>query len=197
MQVILIRHSMTPGNALRRYLGRTDEPLSDVGVALAAAAGSDPAVRTVYVTPRLRTQQTARLLFPNARQIAVDGLREMEFGDFENRSSTEMADDPAYRAWVDSDCLAPCPNGESRAEFCVRVCAAFERIVKDAAARGEETVVFVVHNGTVMATLEHFARPRQEYYAYAVKNCKGYRCQVSFAEAPFVLTDLTAWEGMA
>lgn len=197
MEVILIRHGQTAGNALRRYLGRTDVPLSEEGTALVKAAGSDPGVGTVYVTPLRRTRQTAALLFPNARQITVDGLREMEFGDFENRSAADMADDPAYRAWVDSDCLAPCPNGESRSEFCARVCAAFEAIVKDAAARGEETVVFVVHNGTVMATLEHFARPRQEYYAFAVKNCKGYRCQVSCSEAPFVLTDLTAWEGMA
>lgn len=194
MQVTLIRHGMTAGNALRRYLGRTDLPLSEEGIALVKAAGCDPDVRTVYVTPLQRTQQTAAILFPNARQITVDGLREMEFGDFENRSAAEMADDPAYRAWVDSDCLAPCPNGESRAEFCARVCAAFESVVRAAAAQGEETVAFVVHNGTVMAAMERFARPQKDYYSYSVKNGQGFCCRVE-TDGALTLTDAVPWEG--
>lgn len=47
MQVMLIRHGQTAGNAQRRYIGRTDEPLSPEGIALSEAAGRDPALREV------------------------------------------------------------------------------------------------------------------------------------------------------
>lgn len=195
MQVTLIRHGKTAGNSELRYIGRTDEPLAPEGIAQVEAAGVDPALSTVYVSPLQRTRQTAALLFPNARQIVVDDLREMDFGDFEGRSYNEMADDAAYRAWVDSDCLTPCPNGESREEFARRVCAAFEGIVRETAMRGETALTFVVHGGTVMAVLERFARPPRDYYDYSVKNCRGYICDAEFDEqGEPVLTNLRLWE---
>lgn len=198
MQVILIRHSMTAGNAELRYIGSTDELLSSEGIALAEQTGADPDVQTVYVSPLRRTQQTAAILFPNARQIIVDDLREMDFGDFEGRSFSEMEHDAAYIAWVESNCLAPCPNGESRSAFSERVCAAFANMIADAVAQGEETVSFVVHGGTIMAVMERFAIPKGDYYSYSVKNCQGYRCRIAFdvSDEPFTLLERTAWEGM-
>lgn len=82
MQVVLIRHGQTPGNALRRYIGRTDEPLSAEGVRALEAFGTLPEVRHVFVTPLCRTQQTARILLPCAEQTrpsgaAGDGLRRL------------------------------------------------------------------------------------------------------------------------
>ena len=196
MQVTLIRHSKTPGNGEARYIGRTDEPLSPEGIALAEQAGVDPYVRTVYVTPLQRTQQTAAILFPAAEQIVVDDLREMDFGDFEGRNYTEMEHDKVYRGWVEGNCIAPCPNGEGRTEFSERVCAAFEAIVCCADAQGEEALTFVVHGGTIMAMMERYAQPKQDYYSYSVKNGQGYRCDVSFdGQNGFALLNRTVWEG--
>ena len=194
MQVILIRHGQTAGNAALRYIGRTDEPMSEEGVALAKQIGADSEVRRVYVTPLRRTQQTAAILFPAAQQIVVDDLQEIHFGDFEGRSYTEMEHDIAYRAWVDDGCLTPCPNGESRAGFSARVCTAFAAIVQDALQRREESLVFVVHGGTIMAIMERFARPKQDYYSYSVKNGQGYRCRVETVDG-LTLTDGIPWEG--
>ncbi len=197
MQVILIRHGKTPGNALLHYNGRTDEPLSPEGVEQLKQVGADPHVSRVYVTPLQRTRQTAAILFPAAEQIVADDLREMDFGDFEGRSYLDMEHDAAYGAWVDSGCLAPCPNGEGRTEFCQRVCAAFEDIVCRAAQAGEQTLTFVVHGGTVMAVMERYVQPTGEFYSYRVKNGQGYRCEVSFDGSTngFTLLNRTAWEG--
>ena len=102
MRIYLIRHAKTAGNALNRYIGCTDSPLCEEGIASAKAAGGDSALKSVIVTPLMRTQQTARILFPNAEQCIVSGLSEMDFGDFEDRSADDMVNDAAYRAWVDS-----------------------------------------------------------------------------------------------
>lgn len=190
MRITLIRHGMTPGNREHRYIGRTDEPLSPQGAAALCPQPCPPG--QVFVTPLRRTAQTAALLFPTAKQQVVDGLREMDFGDFEGRNHVDMEHDPAYRAWVAGSCVAPCPNGESMEGFSRRVCAAFSAVVADAAARGEEELTFVVHGGVIMAVLAAFARPTRSYFDYAVDNARGYVCRASL-EGGLTLTKLAPW----
>ena len=195
MQIYLIRHGMTQANKEFRYAGSTDVPLCEAGVAEAEALGGIRSVKEVYVTPLIRTQQTAKILFPEAEQTEVDALREMDFGDFENRNAQEMENDAAYRAWVDGDCLAPCPNGESMSEFSERVCAGFVQCME--AHRDKETpAVFVVHGGTIMSILREFARPKVGFYDVHTKNCQGFRCELSpgMDGLPLTLTELTPFE---
>ena len=125
----------------------------------------------VYVTPLRRTQETAAILFPGARQISVPGLREMDFGDFEGRSYLDMADDPAYRAWVDSLCTGPIPNGEGRARFVPRCCAAFRAVL---AADKSPRLVFVIHGGSIMAICSALATPKKDYFDWQPKNGGGF-----------------------
>lgn len=173
MRLVLIRHGQTAGNALRRYIGATDQPLTDAGAAQARTLGGLSAVKRVFVTPLLRTRQTAHLLFPDAEQIVLPELREMDFGDFEDRSADEMTDDAAYRAWVDGGCVAPCPRGESMTIFAARVCAGFEAAIR-ALPDSTEQAVFVVHGGTIMALVSRYARPGVAYYDAFSPNCGGW-----------------------
>ncbi len=179
MQVILIRHGMTAGNAQGRYVGWVDAPLCPEGVSAAAKAGTDETLKKVYVTPLRRTQQTARILFPNAEQVVVPELKEMTFGAFEGRSADEMAEDRDYRAWVDGGCRGQCPGGESTEGFCGRVCPRFEELLRSLRDT-EPCPVFVVHGGVIMAVMERFALPHVTVYDAFVSNCQGYRCDVEF-----------------
>lgn len=162
MKVWLLRHGETDYNASRKYLGRTDLPLSARGRGRLARADFSP--DAVYVSPLRRTAETAQLLFPGAEQVVVPDFREMDFGVFEGRSWKDMEDFAPYRAWVDGGCLEAPPGGESRADFCRRVCAAFEALVGERRRAGAETLVIVAHGGTQMAALERFARPGRDYY---------------------------------
>ena len=162
MLIVLLRHGETAYNAQRRYQGKSDIPLSARGRARLRAADFAPDV--VVVTALCRTAQTARILFPHARQIVVPALREMDFGVFEGRTYDEMKGDAAYCAWLDSGCESACPNGESKAVFCKRVCRAFEKLADEALARGDERLVIVAHGGTQMAALSRFAEPHRDYY---------------------------------
>lgn len=172
MLIVLLRHGKTAYNEQRRYQGAADIPLSSNGKAALQKADFEP--ETVYVTPLIRTAQTAQVLFPHARQIVAPGLREMDFGDFEGRTYDEMKDDAAYCAWLASGCESACPNGERKADFCERICRAFEALVDEALARGEEWLVIVAHGGTQMAALERFAEPHQEYYSWNAPPAGGF-----------------------
>ncbi len=162
MIIELYRHGRTAGNLRHVYLGTTDEPLCEEGRADLVCV--DEAEQVVYASPRIRCLETARILFPHAQIQTIPGFEEMDFGDFEGRNWEDMKDDQAYRAWVDSYCEAPCPNGEALFEFQARVCAAFDELVDTALARGDELLRIVGHGGTNMSILGGYARPAHGYF---------------------------------
>ena len=105
MLIYLLRHGLTEYNAEKRYQGQRDIPLSAAGRAVLCRADIFP--KTVYITPLCRTRQTAEVLFPGAKLVEIDGLKEMCFGSFEGRNYIEMEHDPDYLAWVAANCESP------------------------------------------------------------------------------------------
>lgn len=160
MLIYLIRHGATALNEEGRYQGLTDIPLSQAG--RAALRKADFCPETVYVSPLCRAAETAAILFPKAKQIAVPDFREMDFGAFEGRTADEMADDPVYRAWVAGGCTGRCPGGESLTEFSERVWTAFSPLLE----LEKERLVIVAHGGVQMAILERYAEPHRDYFRW-------------------------------
>ncbi len=175
MELYLTRHGRTPGNLAGRYVGRTNQPLAPEGVEAARAAGVFPEVTRVYVTPLLRTKQTAAIRFPNAKQIVVNDLIEMDFGDFEGRSADELTRDHGYSLWLESSCETRCPGGESVADLSRRAGNALICLVEEAAARGEQRLTFVIHGGVIMSLMQQFADDGRQLFGWLVGNCGGYR----------------------
>ena len=152
IEIWLIRHGKTPENEQHRYIGWLDSSLGSDGKAELIRASET--VSKVWVTNRRRTQETAQILFPGAKQILVPGLEEMNFGSFEGKNFEEMQNDSAYRSWVESGCLDVCPGGESKAVFCSRVCSAFLELTQGWQQKEPQAVYPVVaHGGTQMALL--------------------------------------------
>ena len=185
MQVELIRHGMTAWSEQGRYQGISDIPLSEAGKAQLHA--SEEKTRRVYVTPLLRTRETAAILFPGAEQIAVKGFEEMNFGSFEGRTWQEMESDKAYREWVDGGCLGRCPDGEDRPEYEERVCSAFTEILKNEKEAGSEKIVIIAHGGTQMALLGRYGEPKKEYWRWQRPCGCGYVLEAAENEAVPVL----------
>ena len=169
IELLFIRHGATAGNLRRRYIGRTDEPLCEAGIAqVKALQKRGLSVDRLFVSPLLRTRQTAEQLFPQMPYTVVDGLIETDFGRFEGKSADELSGDLAYQAWVDAMCLTPIPGGESVADFKIRCCEAFTETIRT--VPDGSRVGFVVHGGVIMAILEAYARPKRDFYAYHIGN---------------------------
>ena len=172
MLIYLLRHGLTAYNAEKRYQGQRDIPLSPEGLAQLRCADIHPKV--VYISPLCRTRQTAEVLFPQAKLVPVEDLKEMCFGSFEGRNYIEMEHDPDYLAWVAANCESPCPDGERKAEFCQRICKAFSALVDKTLAQGEEMLVILAHGGTQMAAMERYALPHRDYYDWCAPNAGGF-----------------------
>ena len=175
IQLIFIRHGATAGNLEKRYIGSTDEPLCDIGIAqVEVLRKHNFQADYLYVSPLLRTRQTAELLFPQMRYTLVSDFRETNFGLFEGKTAAELSSSMEYQAWVGSMCLDPIPQGESVTDFKARCCSAFEEIMKS--IPDNSCVAFVVHGGVIMSILETYAQPKKGFYDYHIENGKFLMC---------------------
>lgn len=166
MRIILTRHGATEGTEVKRYSGGgSDEPLSEAGVAALRALPPRRYTKTVYTSGMVRTDQTARILYPQASIERVAELREMDFGLFEGKTFQELEGNEAYRVWVEGMCEGRCPEGEDRASFIRRSCQAFLSIVERASMQNENELHFVVHGGNIMALISEFSNPPRDYFS--------------------------------
>lgn len=175
MKIVIMRHGKTEGNKLRKYIGRTDDPLSEEGFEEVRRAGVCPGQDRVYVSPLSRARQTAKLCFPGATRIVCKDFQEIDFGAFDGKSHNENMFDSRYRDWLSSLCESGCPEGESRQEFIGRTKAEFLRRVCDEAIRGSDRMIVVAHGGTIMALMTALsASTVRTYHDWYVQNCEGY-----------------------
>ncbi len=183
MRLYLIRHGMTFGNTLGRYIGTTDEPLTEEGRA-ALGQFTYPDTELLFVSPLLRCRETARILFPKTEQELVGDFAECDFGAFENKNYKELDGNKEYQRWIDSNGTLPFPGGESPEAFRKRCAQAFDAVIRLCRKRGAGSAACVVHGGTIMSILAAYAVPGEDFYHWHVRNGEGYACTV----------DLKQWE---
>ena len=178
-RVYLIRHGKTPGNALRKYIGRgTDEALSPEGMEEAERCRGlidsmqdfhQDALR-VCASPMTRAMQTAGILF-DSPVTAIRALEEMDFGLFEGKEEKELSKLSSWQSWVDGGCMGQVPGGENLDGFIDRSYAGFLEALGDRAL--DETIVIVCHGGTIMAILSRLTG--EAYFTFMSRNLCGYR----------------------
>ena len=174
VEIVLIRHGKTEGNKEKRYIGRTDQPLSEEGIAgIKENLGRYPSVEKVYASPMKRTRQTAELNYPGQASELVDGLREMDMGVFEGKNHAELKNRPSYILWVATRGKISIPGGESMKDFGKRTMDAFTQVLGDMQAEGIKRSAVVAHGGTIMSIVSQLAD--DDYYKYMVNNGAGFR----------------------
>lgn len=192
IEVYLIRHGATNANREHRYLGRTEEPLSEEGREELKAFQRqgiypEPAsLQALFVSPMERCRETAELLFGDYEQHIIPEFREMDFGLFEGKNYQDLQGDARYQAWIDSNGTLPFPEGESREGFIARCRRGFEEMLRIATAEGisrneeRKNIAAVVHGGTIMAVCSSFTDG--EYFDFQIGNGEGYRCKVTVGQ---------------
>jgi broad specificity phosphatase PhoE len=145
---LLLRHGQTSMSVQKRYAGRSDVPLTDVGLQQAAAAAkrlASAGLGAIVTSPLLRTLQTAQEVaaVTGAAVVTDDGFRETDFGAWEGLTFAEVRKRwPAELTnWLADPEVAP-PDGESFTDVSARVTAALHRVL---AARTGQTVLIVSH----------------------------------------------------
>ena len=172
----MIRHFATRGNLQKRYIGVTDESLWEEEK-LKLEKTTYPMVDAVYSSPLIRCIKTAKLIYPNAVPIIYEGLKECDFGDFENKNYIDLKGNPDYQAFIDSGGTTTFPHGENPQDFKLRCVATFEEIGRISLVDGYKTIALVVHGGTIMSILDKYVYPHEDYYHWQVGNGEGYNTE--------------------
>ncbi|MDA3649004.1 bifunctional RNase H/acid phosphatase [Saccharopolyspora indica] len=162
-KMLLLRHGQTPLSVERRYSGRGDVALTELGERQVRAAGERLAamdgvitpdgVAPVIASPLTRTRQTAQAVVDatGGELHFHDGLLETDFGDWEGLSFQEAADQfpNLHGEWLGDPSVVP-PGGESLDAVYRRVTAARDDLVARYAGR---TIIVVSHVTPIKALL--------------------------------------------
>jgi ribonuclease H / adenosylcobalamin/alpha-ribazole phosphatase len=148
-RLLLLRHAQTALSVERRYSGRGNPELTELGRRQSAAAarylGERGGIAAVISSPLQRAYDTAAAA---AKALGLDvtvddDLIETDFGDWEGLTFAEAAErDPELHGrWLRDTSTTP-PGGESFDDVLERTLRARDRII---AAHGDSTVLVVSH----------------------------------------------------
>jgi ribonuclease H / adenosylcobalamin/alpha-ribazole phosphatase len=159
-RLLLLRHGQTELSVQRRYSGRGNPALTELGQRQAEAAagylGQRGGIAAVISSPLQRAYATA-VAAGQALGLDVtadDDLIETDFGAWEGLTfaEAEARDPELHRRWLRDTSIEP-PGGESFDDVMARVCRARERIIE----RYQGATVLVVSHVTPIKTLLRLA----------------------------------------
>ena len=159
--LFLARHGQSVSNAVRRFQGAQDVPLSELGCRQATAlsrALRSRRVAHVYASPLERARLTAEAVVAElgVPLTLVDDLRELSLGEWEGCTVEEICAQPGnpYAQWVrDPERHLP-PGAEPLSAVQGRVLRAVGAIT--AGHLDGDDVLVVAHGGVISAYLAHW-----------------------------------------
>ncbi|MFC6082041.1 bifunctional RNase H/acid phosphatase [Sphaerisporangium aureirubrum] len=159
--LLLLRHGETPFSVERRFSGIGDPELTATGLRQAEAAATrlsraPYAVDVIVSSPLSRARATAEAVATRTgvEVLIEDGLRELDFGDWEGQTFTEIQRHwpTELKDWLADPSAAP-PGGESFSQAADRVSTVKEKLLLDHKGK----TVLVVSHVTPIKLLLRFA----------------------------------------
>lgn len=181
-RISIIRHGMTEANETGIYIGSTDMPLSRKGAGELAAKMDEfdyPSVQRVYSSPLCRCTETAEILFPEIELIKSDGLRELNFGEFEGKTVDELINRDDYKSWLKGGKNTRPPKGESLEEMTARTFSALHNIITDMMQNSITQAAVITHSGIITNMLLGFGIPKYDPKYLQAKAGEGFDIMVT------------------
>lgn len=161
----VIRHGLTDANDKAIYLGsRTDYSLSQKGIAQLVDKMDEfeyPKVQRVYSSPMKRCTETAEILFPYREMQIVENMTELDFGEFDGKSVSELFDRDDYKQWLQGKTPDKrAPGGESMEELLLRLYKGLHEIIMDMMNEQLTHCALITHSGIVTNLMSAFGLPK-------------------------------------
>lgn len=162
LDLYITRHGQTVWNIERRFQGRKDSPLTDLGRTQAALLHErikNLGIDVIYTSPSKRAVETTRLIRGNldVPVYEAEELYEMDFGDWEGQSIDEVLKEHSqlYEHLVYEPGKYVPVTGESFDELFIRT----RKIIEDI-KRGyhDKRVLIVTHGVTRKALMSQFSK---------------------------------------
>ena len=173
--ILLARHGETTSNKERRFQGRLDVPLNDLGREQArelAERARGEGLAAIYSSPLVRARETADIVAAALGGLEVrvdDRFKEVDVGDWQGRLKPDLEEQEpdAWAAFLAAGEDFRFPGGESLGEQQERVIAG----LVDVTQRGDLPALVVCHRGVIRAAFAHtHIRGLETYHEWTVPN---------------------------
>ncbi len=182
MQIYIIRHGLSEGNASGVIQGYSDSPLTDIGQAQANLLGryfkhEGIIPEKIIASPLRRAYQTAEIIAgeidPNLIIETHRGLMEVDVGDLSGLSIEDAI--AKYPEWGEVDVNKwlefSAAGGESYDEFFRRVDGAAKEIMIDWDLLSDRTIFLVAHAGAMRPLLKTLLDSDDDMMFFTFGNC--------------------------
>ena len=176
-KIHLIRTGKTSTTPGKRYVGQADIPLCDKGTEALADLRREftyPAAEMVFSSPLCRCAQTAEILYPDTYAEVIDGLKDINLGEFEGKTFEELRENEAFALWLKNSFENTPPGGEEITAFTTRIVDAVREIFIRMMEEKIQNVAVVTHGGVIMTLLAAIGLPKMPLHQWAVDNGCGY-----------------------
>ncbi len=177
-----IRHGAIDETKQGAYIGVTDAPLSEDGIAELKKLDNTckyPYAPVIFTGPLKRCTQTCEVLYPHVKPIVVDELTEMNFGKWEGKTAEELRGDPLFESWLAGENGTTPPGGESNDDFTRRICLMFQDIVEGLIKTGNTDCAIITHGGIIMTLLAIYGFPQAKPFDWACDNGYGFSMRIT------------------
>ena len=170
MKIYVTRHGQTAWNRENRVCGKTDLPLTELGVAQARATADrlrDCPIDRIFYSPLLRAQQTAQII-NQGRNLPMETeprIAEQNYGRYEGVPSGSEAFQRNKRIYA-----TRYPGGESHLQTAQRVYNFLDEV---RGRRAQENVLVVCHGGICRIIETYFHDlSNEDFFHFAMENCQ-------------------------
>lgn len=173
----LIRHGITQGNLDGKYIGQTNLSLCPQGktqIENLAKAGIYPKVAKVYSSPLERCLETAEIIYPDQKLMIIDEVSEMNFGEFENKTTDQLKDLREYTDWIQGGPDSAPPQGEKYSDFQLRCIDGLDAIFTDMMEHDVTRAALITHAGVITNLLCGYGLPKGKPADYLCAPGEGY-----------------------
>jgi probable phosphoglycerate mutase len=176
-KILLTRHGHVDGINPKRFRGRAELPLTELGLKQAERLGARIARQwtpvAIYTSGLQRCVVTAgQIAVASGTAAAVlDGLMDLDYGDWQGRVQDEVRQEvpDLFEAWHITPQLMRFPKGESLQELVARVAEALRSVL---GRHPGQTVVMVGHDSVNRALLlQLIDQPLSAYWKLAQDPC--------------------------
>ena len=176
-KILLTRHGHVDGINPKRFRGRAELPLTELGLKQAERLGARIARQwkpvAIYTSGLQRCVVTAGKIAVASGTAAsvLDGLMDLDYGDWQGRVQDEVRQEvpDLFEAWHSTPQLMRFPRGESLQELVARVADALRSVL---GRHPGQTVAMVGHDSVNRALLlQLIDQPLSAYWKLAQDPC--------------------------
>lgn len=156
MKLYFIRHGETDYNVQRKFYGTDDVSINQTGekqCEIVHGKFKGKTIDKILVSSRIRTHQSAELIFPNRQYEVADFLDEWGFGKWEGLDADQIqAKFPVeWERWLADPFGYTPPASEPYAQHASRIITGFRELVDRTPQ--DSSVALVTHLGTIRVIL--------------------------------------------